>query len=363
MIRTFLIPILAVAGVLMAVWTVVQGSRPPTAQPPVMEPPRAPFEAFVAGSGLVEASTENIAIGAPVGALVTALHRDVGQSVKTGEPLFELDNRELRAELTVRESQLAVARANLDKMRAGTRPELLPPARAALDQAVANLDDLKTQLGMWEQLKDTRAASQDELSRRRFAVRVAETRVLQARAELAVLEAGTWSLDIAIAESEVARAAASVESTRIEIDRRIVRSPIDGVVLQVNIRAGEFASAGALATPLMLVGSVSPLHVRVDIDEHESWRVKAGAAAVSFVRGNKDISAPLTFVRFEPYVVPKRSLTGDSTERVDTRVLQVLYSFDPSNLPIFVGQQMDVFIEAAPRALTPHAAPTTEDKP
>jgi hypothetical protein len=44
-------------------------------------------------------------------------------------------------------------------------------------------------------------------------------------------------------------------------------------------------------------------------------------------------------------VVPKRSLTGDSTERVDTRVLQVIYAISDDKLPLFVGQQMDVFIE------------------
>jgi HlyD family secretion protein len=47
-------------------------------------------------------------------------------------------------------------------------------------------------------------------------------------------------------------------------------------------------------------------------------------------------------------VIPKKSLTGDSTERVDTRVLQVLYTFDPGDKPIYLGQQMDVFIETAP---------------
>ena len=53
-------------------------------------------------------------------------------------------------------------------------------------------------------------------------------------------------------------------------------------------------------------------------------------------------------MRFEPYVVPKKSLTGGSTERVDTRVLQALYSFDHGQLPAYVGQQVDVFIEAKP---------------
>jgi HlyD family secretion protein len=83
------------------------------------------------------------------------------------------------------------------------------------------------------------------------------------------------------------------------------------------------------------------------VDENEAWRVRVAAPAVAYVRGNKEISTPLKFVRFEPYVIPKVSLTGESTERVDTRVLQVIYSFDQKNLPIFVGQQMDVFIDAS----------------
>jgi hypothetical protein len=96
----------------------------------------------------------------------------------------------------------------------------------------------------------------------------------------------------------------------------------------VKIRLGEYAPAGALATPLMLIGDTKTLHVRVDVDENDAWRVGKNSRATAYVRGNRNIKTDLTFFRIEPYVVPKKSLTGDSTERVDTRVLQVLYSFD-----------------------------------
>ena len=68
--------------------------------------------------------------------------------------------------------------------------------------------------------------------------------------------------------------------------------------------------------------------------------------AIARLRGNADITVPLSFVRLEPYVLAKRSLTGDTTERVDTRVLQAIYAFAPSDFPAFVGQQVDVFIKA-----------------
>jgi hypothetical protein len=96
----------------------------------------------------------------------------------------------------------------------------------------------------------------------------------------------------------------------------------------------------------MLLGNTDVLVVRVDVDENDAWRVKEEAEAVAYVRGNADLKTPLKFVRIEPYVIPKRSLTGESTERVDTRVLQILYSFERGKLPIYVGQQMDVFVAA-----------------
>ena len=113
-----------------------------------------------------------------------------------------------------------------------------------------------------------------------------------------------------------------------------------------NFLATFPASAGALTKPLLIVGDLKSFHVRVDIDENDAWRFKDGAKAEASLRGNKDFRTDLTFVRVEPYVVPKRSLTGSSVERVDTRVLQVIYSFNRGNIPAFVGQQMDVFIES-----------------
>jgi hypothetical protein len=115
--------------------------------------------------------------------------------------------------------------------------------------------------------------------------------------------------------------------------------------MQINIRPGEYAQTGALSTPLMRLGNLDRLHIRVDIDESDAWRFKAGTRAVAYMRGNSDLKVDLTFVRVEPYITPKTSLTGSSTERVDTRVLQIIYSFDRNALPAYVGQQMDVFIE------------------
>ncbi len=294
MIRKYLIPLLAVAGVLFAAWKVSQGSKPRPAAVPVAPPAEAPYPSFVAGAGLVEANTENIAIGTHIAGIVTKVDVAVGSDVKAGDPLFTIDDREARAAEEVRQAAVRVAEAQLA--------------------------DAKTQLALAESVADKRAMSQQDLDKRRATVLIAEAQLAEARAQLNAIET--------------------------EIQRLTVRAPVAGQVLQVKVRAGEFAPTGPMSQPLVLLGGVTPLHVRVDVDENDAWRVKPGAVATGYLRGNKDIASTLEFVRFEPYVVPKKSLTGESTERVDTRVLQVIYRFDRGGLPVYVGQQMDVFIEA-----------------
>jgi hypothetical protein len=96
----------------------------------------------------------------------------------------------------------------------------------------------------------------------------------------------------------------------------------------------------------MILGDISRLHVRVDIDESEIVRLKTGGRAHASLRGQPQRSFPLTYVRLDPFVVPKTSLTGESQERVDVRVLQVIYALEETDCPIYVGQQLDVFIES-----------------
>ncbi|TMB56125.1 MAG: biotin/lipoyl-binding protein [Chloroflexi bacterium] len=284
--------ILPFIGILAALWATFSVAR---TQPrrqrtePPAPPPVSDFPNTVAAVGLVEASTENISVGSPLDGVVARVFVTAGHLVNAGDPLFELDARHLRADLAVRQQAVAVARA-----------------RAAV--AEARLQDLKRQLEFAEQVKDRRAISAEEVTRRRSAVETA--------------------------------------AAQVEIERSTVRAPIDAEVLQVKLRVGEFAPAAATSGPLILLGRSKPLHVRVDVDEHEGWRVRPGAEATGHLRGNADLKTPLRFVRFEPFVIPKRSLTGDSTERVDTRVLQVIYRVERDDLPLFVGQQLDVFIDA-----------------
>ena len=138
---------------------------------------------------------------------------------------------------------------------------------------------------------------------------------------------------------------ADASSEGVQRDLLLVRAPREGTVLQLNVRPGEYAVPGAAEYSLLL-GRTKELQLRADVDEDNAPRVKAGCQAIAFIKGGHYDAVPLRFVRIEPYIVPKRSLTGESGERVDTRVLQVIFRFDRTSVPVYVGQQMDVFLNA-----------------
>jgi len=306
--KRILLPIIGVVAAMWAAYSVARTQPRRHSTNPPAPPPVSEFRKTVAAVGLVEANSENIAIGTPLAGVVDRVFVSVGQSVKAGDPLFALDIRQLRADLAVRRQALAVAKSRIKVAR-------------------ARLADLQRVLDFAEGLTDKRAISTEELTQRRSAVQTATAQFEEARAEASAAEAE----------------ARAVET---EIERSTVRAPLDAEVLQVKLHLGEYAPAAVTATPLILLGGSRPLHVRVDVDEHEAGRVRPEAAATAHLRGDAAVKTPLHFVRFEPFVVPKKSLTGDSTERVDTRVLQVIYRIERQDLPLFVGQQMDVFIDA-----------------
>lgn len=347
-VRKYVIPLMAVAGVALAVHTVRSENQEKPVARPAAPPAKSTFDTSVAGSGIIEASTQNIAIGTHLPGVITALHVRAGDRVKAGDPLFSIDDRTVRAELQVRAANVQTARQSLARLEQMPRAEELPPLVARVAEAQAALDDARNTLAMWESVTDSRAVVAEELSRKRYAVATAESRLAAAKAQLDELKAGAWKPDTDVAQAQVQASEALLESTRTELDRHTVLAPVDGQILQCNIRLGEYAQLGALATPMILLGNTDTLHVRVDVDENDAWRVKAGARARISLRGNSSLGTDVAFVRIEPYVVPKRSLTGESSERVDTRVLQVLYAFPHASLDAYVGQLVDVYIESAP---------------
>jgi HlyD family secretion protein len=349
--RKIFLPLLSIVLLGFAVFHVVRAQQQPPKAPPPVDPARNPFKGSVAGGGVVEARSENIAIGSHLAGIVTEVFVNVCDKVmgpngsSPGTPLFRLDDRNLRAELAVRKANLDAARANLRKLQMMPRPEEVPPLEAKVNEARANLDDARDQFQRAEKLWRTKAASEEDAIHRKYLLAVAESQVAKAEADLRLSKSGAWESDKLIARVSVEQSEALVRQTETELERLIVRAPIDGEVLQRNVRPGEYVGVPP-SQALLVIGDVSVLHVRVDVDESDLPRFRSGFKGRATPRGNPGIEIPLKFVRVEPMVVPKKSLTGAGTERVDTRVLQVIYAVESPDVKLFVGQQVDVYLDS-----------------
>ena len=293
---SWLLSAAAVIGLAIAVYAVIDTNRPPPA-PAAPATATAPFASYVVGTGIAETGRGNVEIATALTGVVSQVYVKVGDTVKAGDPLFQIDDRELQA-------RLAVARAKADQAAA---------ARAKPEHRLQMLAQLKRE--------DASAVSVAAISDLRDDARAAASTQQEAQAEAAQIQ--------------------------VDIERSLVRAPSAGRVLQLNTRIGEYAQGGQ-SKPLLLLGDDSRVYLRVDIDENDAWRVHPQAPARAFVRGNPQLQSPLRFEYIEPVVAPKTALTGQATERSDVRALQVLYSFERGALPVYLGQQMDVYIQAPP---------------
>ncbi len=318
---------------------------------PPAKPARSPFGNTVAAAGLIEASSENIAIGAAIPGVVLEVFRtpkDVGTAVKKGTPLFRVDDRHLQAQLKFQKANLAVAQAQYAKLQSMPRPEELPIVKAKARAAEAHYRLMKDQADRARLLLSKNAISPEDATQRKLTAETAKFQWDQTEADLALLQKGAWEPDLAVGKANINLAAAQIEQTLTEIARATVLAPIDGHLLQISVRPGEFVGAQP-GQALMMIGDLSKYHVRVDIDEHDIGRFRPDAPAKVVIRGPDRREVKVKFIRVERYVTPKRALTGDNTERVDTRVLQAIYEMETPPQPIYVGQQVDVFIETKER--------------
>lgn len=295
--KKILIPALALIGIILAIVILVIQTFGPTAQPITSVLPTSPYEHYVAGEGQIEALGRTIKIGVPFTEIITEIVVKRGQQVKKGDALLQLDTRQYQAQLKT--------------------------AQEELNRALTSLNEQKTIFDFYQALKEKNAVSQKEYEQARYAFLSAEA-------------------SVGVAEKKIGE-------IKTLIERSTIVAPYDGAVLAINTQEGEIAQPTQLdQESYILFGDTSSMQLRVDIAEEDSWRVIAGAPGVGYVRGNAQIKIPLSFLYIEPFMVAKKALTGSDTERVDTRVLQVIYQFDPADHPIYAGQLLDVYLEALP---------------
>jgi len=339
--------LLAIIGVGVGVYAVSTADREDPPPPPARTPPTSPFPSSVAAAGLVEAASKNIRVSAPFAALVTEVLVDVNDHVEAGQPLLKLDARELEAGRASAVAAIAAAKAELERLQNQPRAEEVEVVRAADADADAQLQEAKADFDRMKNAEASGAATTSELDTALWRLRAAEARRQRAGADLTLKLAGAWSWDIEVARANVAVAEAALASLNDRIDRYTIRAPISGTVLKRDIEPGEYVSTD-VRSPAIMLGDLSKLRIRARVDEADLPDFVSGAPAIARPRGRGDQAIQLSFVRLEPFAIVKTDLTGLALERVDTRVIEVLYDVvPPVPVPLVPGQLVDVYIDAS----------------
>jgi len=350
---------LSIMGILSGLVAAYIFGRERQAQPPVFKPVSSPYESAIYANGIIESdqpSGENINIYPEVsGPLTQVLARD-GQQVAAGAPLFTIDDAVQKATTEQLRLQSEASLALLEELKAQPRKETLAIAKAQVELGESNL---KVAHDQYDKRRasydiDPKSISMDVLDTAQDAVSQAAAARDVAQKQYELISAGAWSYDIVNQEKQYEALKQAYNAANVLLQKYSVKAPVAGVVLAVNAALGSYVSSqGAYdsytqqSDPLVVMGSPQDfLAVRCYVDEilisrlPSQWHFRAEMS----LRGSYTNKVALDFVRVQPYVSPKIELSNERQEKVDLRVLPVIFRFQKKDAPVYPGQLVDVFI-------------------
>ncbi len=255
---------------------------------------KLPYQNFIAATGVVEADSKNIFVGSLVSGVVKKIYVRSGDSIKKGALLFEIDDSEKRVQI--------------------------PLLKAQINASQIKLQSTKHQLELLQKMKKL---SSNMVTNEKY------TKVVDTYHEAKAL------YQLSVKKFQVVQK---------ELEFFKVYAPIDGIVLHSNITLGSYFDK---QTKALIIGS-DKLNLRVNINEFDSWKLDKNREAIALLRGDSKQKIELKRKYIIPFIVPKKNLTGLSTEQTDTRVLQVVYELQHKpDFPLYVGEMFDVFIKTS----------------
>ena len=357
--RTKVIFALAIFGILVALAGAYIFGMQRKVEPPVFTPVSNPYATAIYADGIVESEQvggQNVNIYPEVSGPITQVLVHEGQQVEAGTPLLKIDDSVQAATTEQLRAQSEAAWVALQELKAQPRKETLAVTKAQVDQAQSNLKAARDQYDkrLASYSFDSRSISKDVVDTARDAVLQAQTALEVAQRQYELTRAGAWSYDISNQQKQYEALTQSYQAAGALLQKYTVRAQSGGIVLALNGTPGSYVSSQGVYDaytqgfdPLVVMGATQDyLSVRCYIDEILVSRLPAPAhiQAQLSVRGT-DIKVPLEFVRVQPYVSPKIELSNQREEKVDLRVLPVIFRFRKKDLPmVYPGLLVDVFI-------------------
>jgi len=255
---------------------------------------KLPFKHFIAGTGVIEPTSKNIIIGSEVSGVINKVYKKNNQTIKRGDLLFSLNDNVVENKLKYAQVQRAILFAKLQLAK-----------------------------HQYELIKEFKKLSPDMVTSKQFSL-------TKDKYQLALI-----SLEALDEKLKVIKKQKSFYK---------IYSPINGRILNSTLTVGSYFNKNN-PNKSLVIGS-KKLNLQVSIDEYDIWRFKENTSAIAFVRGNQKIKIKLAYLYTIPYLVQKNIFSGKNTEKIDTKVLRIVYQLpDNISFPLYVGQQLDVFVQ------------------
>ncbi|HUJ58356.1 MAG TPA: biotin/lipoyl-binding protein [Kofleriaceae bacterium] len=361
--RNKIIFVLVVLGALGAGVSAYVYAVPSKTLPPAFDPAHNPYGNGIYANGIVESFQEhgeNTNIYPEVAGTVTQIEVAEGQRVRAGDVLAALDASVQRAIVDQQRAQADAAAAMLDELRAQPRHENLAVAKAQLDLATAQLKTARDQLDKQRRSYEIapESVSRDALDNAVNAEHVAQANLDVVTRQYELTRAGAWVYDVRNEERQHEALVRATAASSALLAKYTIRAPADGIVMSINTTVGSYVSpqgtydtyTQGMGPVVVMSGANDYLAVRCYVDEILIARLPPPATirAEMSIRGTTT-KVPLEFVRVQPYVSPKIELSNQRQEKVDLRVLPVVFRFrPPEGVRVFPGQLVDVYIGAKP---------------
>lgn len=321
-------------------WTFASRRSVQAAPAPTPTTQRSPY---IAAAGRVEPAGEEIKIGSEMDGKLARVLVDEGDDVRRGQVLAVLTNGDYQARVSIAKATVDERRAALDRLRNGARDEEKLESEAQLREALAQMQTALSERDRRQTLLDRGAISRSEYDLTARDYETARARVDAARERLKLVRRQTRIEDLHRAEAELGEAEANVQEAQALLEKTYIRAPIDGRVLRRYRKSGESVS-GKGDTPIVSLGDLGRLRVRVDVDEVDVAKLHVGQSAWVTADAYNGRKFTGHVVRIGQALGRKNVRTDEPSERVDTKILETLVELDPGQqLPI--GLRVDAFLE------------------
>ena len=301
---------------------------------------------LIAGNGIVEPRGHELRVAPRSSGVIRRILVSESSAVRAGQVLAELDMTIEEAAVQAAAAEVASAQRELERTLAGERPELIEASRRDAEAARVRAEQSEGGLRRLEQLAQQKLVTGDELERSRHQAAQDRATHQAALARLTALTNGPRPEEVSIATARRETARVRLAEKQAQADARRITAPADGRVLQIKYRPGEYIMPGT-GDPFLLLGDLSRLHVRADIDERDVARVQPGLPAFVTASAFGDQRFTGRVIEIGQRIGRKNIRTDDPKERIDTKILEVVVELD-SGTALKPGQRVIAFIGQTP---------------